>query len=1287
MNKIKIVMTILIVIGLATGLVAREPEGFVPRPMAKASLNQTGRTMSNISNWGYWMYSSGKSAQKPNGNSGGVYPRGTAGAIYQDGLVWGGKFAGAADDIRLGGCTYSVGTVGGWINADGTAASPSDERVKIWRIRPDWETLTYDQVKTDAMELNELGSAADVTDAMCQAVIDQYEEDWKNWPADLGAPVYEDGTPGIADADQVVWYVTNDLDRTACLSLGGSEPMGIELQVTVWAYAQPGARLGQIIFKKYKFINKSGQDITDMYVSQWCDPDLGSAADDYVGCDTTLSLGYAYNSTPTDGDYDAFGLAPAAVGYDFFQGPTVDGIAGQDLNRNGIDDAEDHAVFNLEVVGPGKVNLPMSSFGWFAAGSAISDPTLGEYEGTLQWYNLMQGYVPTDDIDNPTPWTLGNIEGNPTTKYPMAGDPVTGSGYIDGQDSYQPPGDRRLCLTSGPFNMSNGEEQEVVVAVLGGMGDNNLSSVTDLKLTDIIAQDIYNNAFAGIPKAPKGPEVTIVPFEDQVMLEWGSNSEAVKVSEEPQIAGYTFEGYNVYQLPSASSGIDDALKVATYDVANGITTIMGKKFLAEYGAEVEVPVQQGFDNGVQRFFKIDKDYITGKPLYEGKTYYFAVTAYNYNPAPALIEAKSLESAMIGQSVIVQDQLPGDMPNVEILSDIEVTHTVGSAGGSASGTVVNPMATTGHDYEVFFDKQVYYRDGDGLWKEFVDGQSKLSKAADITDSEVTGSAIYAETVGEVDLMVTYTYGSSTGAWIDGFELILPEGVIAKSATITDGAFSNNLNYGQVDLALEGMIDGNKVSWGDSLRSGIGAIEGNMYFKIVLDANDVSLPFAVEYSVWDDNYAAPLADELGTLTITEIGYDFSTMSHWNVKDKTSGSVVLEDQFVISGHTVDHIEAGRMVTGGGVGNSLTFDGVQLSLDVLYTAPTDYAKYTHVRPDGSTDVFSGARATAWLNYDQHGKPYIITSYLMQNWAGGARTFDTEGFGTTDVNYLQRDYELRFTGVYDDPITANGQTYHPIKEGTGSKAILFRARSGELSNHPDPNNPGDGTPFFVNIPFEVWDMEAEGGPRQVSILLTDRLQKLADGEETYAFNPADRMYCEFLMVDYATVIAGNAADFVGSDMATWNTVFWNCDWTTGDVVKFEYDNPIQFGIDSWEFSTVAPTLDDEDLAKDAVKEVNVFPNPYYANNDLSTTRFDDYVTFTHLPEKAEIRIFNLAGIQVIVLEKDDPSQFLKWNLQNAAGLPVGSGMYIAHIDMPDLGKEKVLKMVIITKEQILEYY
>ena len=57
-----------------------------------------------------------------------------------------------------------------------------------------------------------------------------------------------------------------------------------------------------------------------MILAQWSDPDLGNANDDYVGCDTTLSLGFVYNGD--NNDESGYGAAPPAMGYDFFQGPS-----------------------------------------------------------------------------------------------------------------------------------------------------------------------------------------------------------------------------------------------------------------------------------------------------------------------------------------------------------------------------------------------------------------------------------------------------------------------------------------------------------------------------------------------------------------------------------------------------------------------------------------------------------------------------------------------------------------------------------------------------------------------------------------------------------------------------------------------------------------------------------------------------------------------------------------------------------------------------------------------------
>ncbi|MCK4530880.1 MAG: hypothetical protein KAU44_06855, partial [Candidatus Marinimicrobia bacterium] len=586
--------------------------------------------------------------------------------------------------------------------------------------------------------------------------------DWEEWPVEHGAPYYDmdndgvytyaaDGTgdlPGIAQADQVLWYVVNDYSRSATTGLYGSLPIGIELQTTLWAYNQPGVRLGQIIFKSNKIINKSGRTITDMYVSQWADPDLGSYSNDFVGCDTVLSLGYSYNGEITDTDYDAFDLAPAAFGYDFFQGPMVES-------------AGDTAIFELDYV-PGYKNLPMTSFGWFSAGAAIEDPTLGEYEGTLQVYNLIRGYVPTEFVDAPTPWYLGNDPTDATTVFPLSGDPVAGTGDLDGTRSYFDPGDRRMCLSSGPFTFEAGDVQEVVVAVLGGLGANNLGSVTDLKLTDAVAQTLFDGLFLEVPKPPASPDVTVRPFEDMIVLEWGSDPVKVAAVEEPVVSGYAFEGYTVYQLPNPSATKDQATRIATYDIDNGIKLIYENRTPNLYeGEEVSVPICYGSDSGIERYIIIDWDYINNASLYEGSTYYFAVTAYNQNHDPGRLAEKAMESSMIILAVMMQEPLPGTALNAEILSDVDVDF-VGVGDGQVAVTVVDPFAITGHDYSITFSynadsSEVVFGvtdETDGVM--ISSGNSQLAsltdKGAPLVDGleiKVSGPAMGLKTIKEYD----------------------------------------------------------------------------------------------------------------------------------------------------------------------------------------------------------------------------------------------------------------------------------------------------------------------------------------------------------------------------------------------------------------------------------------------------------------------------------------------------------------------------------------------------------
>ena len=102
---------------------------------------------------------------------------------------------------------------------------------------------------------------------------------------------------------------------------------------------------------------------------------------------------------------------------------------------------------------------------------------------------------------------------------------------------------------------------------------------------------------------------------------------------------------------------------------------------------------------------------------------------------------------------------------------------------------------------------------------------------------------------------------------------------------------------------------------------------------------------------------------------------------------------------------------------------------------------------------------------------------------------------------------------------------------------------------------------------------------------------------------------------------------------------------------------------------------------------INVWPNPYFGFNPEERTPIDQQVHFTNLPETGEctIRIFDLAGVPVRVLNHEEGSTLEIWNLNNESSIPVASGMYIAVIET-DAG-QKLLKLAVVLPEQRLDLY
>ena len=128
---------------------------------------------------------------------------------------------------------------------------------------------------------------------------------------------------------------------------------------------------------------------------------------------------------------------------------------------------------------------------------------------------------------------------------------------------------------------------------------------------------------------------------------------------------------------------------------------------------------------------------------------------------------------------------------------------------------------------------------------------------------------------------------------------------------------------------------------------------------------------------------------------------------------------------------------------------------------------------------------------------------------------------------------------------------------------------------------------------------------------------------------------------------------------------------------------------DAFTFSTSGfqPSANTATAKQDVRDLVNVYPNPYLGFNNAEQNTFQRFVTFSHLPEDATIRIFNLAGALVRTIVKTNPGQFTTWDLQNDSGLPVASGIYIANVEMPSLGVTKNIKMAVIMEQQFLRNF
>ena len=159
----------------------------------------------------------------------------------------------------------------------------------------------------------------------------------------------------------------------------------------------------------------------------------------------------------------------------------------------------------------------------------------------------------------------------------------------------------------------------------------------------------------------------------------------------------------------------------------------------------------------------------------------------------------------------------------------------------------------------------------------------------------------------------------------------------------------------------------------------------------------------------------------------------------------------------------------------------------------------------------------------------------------------------------------------------------------------------------------------------------------------------------------------------YARFFAGNSYNYQYSNPNPITGQYYNYDSenkaTVSDGSAKNNNDP------SYKFSTkdIAAMIGKTSIAKNALDLINAVPNPYYGYSEYEQSQIDNIVKITNLPVKCTVSIYTVNGTLIRRIDKDNDDSYLDWDLKNQSNVPIGSGMYLIHVNVPDVG-EKTLK-------------
>ena len=1129
--------------------------------------------------------------------------------------------------------------------------------------------------------------------------------------------------------DQTYWWVFNDKGNIHTESQG--EPIGMEIHAQAFAFATDD-EINKMTFYNYELINRGTQTLYNTYFSQYIDADLGNPNDDYAGCDVTRGLSYMYNGNLVDqsnAGHVGFGPNPPAIGVDFFEGPYQDadgidnpGPVWDTLTGEWIIPAVATAIANKGIVYKGlgigyqdeivdNERYGMRNFTIYSGNEGAPDPQK-DPTTTVQFYNYMRGlWRYGDQLYYGGPGFSGfqyatSIE----TNYMFPGDSDSLHWATDGTDpgfnwsefepgglgtTPTPAGDRRFVQSAGPFTLRPGAVNNITVGIVYARSYEGqvLSSVNMLKAADTKAQALFDKCFR-ILNPPNAPVMTIQELGNEliIMLDnpGNSNNKNETYEEEDDIniidptgpgdtldngdpiiydKYYRFEGYQIFQMKDASVSVADlddqtvARLVAQCDIKNGVKRLVNFEFDEELGYSFPVEKVKGADEGIKHTFRVTEDlFATGdRRLVNFKTYYYIAVAYGYNNYKTYdpTEANSLDGQ---KKPYLRSRINADGSPLIALSAIP--HNISpELGGSQANSIYGQTP------------RITRLDGTGNGGR----ELKLTTASEnaIVANGFQGELEYDYNGGPINVKVVDPLNVVGGYFECEF----------KNYGGPSGNGTAATEYKGIDTA------GWVVYHYDSKGPGANLIDFVTSNMTIRQGNEQVVPkWGVSIEIMQEKYYFPSAPASQVYLYTDplsasISYTDSSKQWLDfVKDDASFT---PRNWIRSGTYVPDALA----------ECSTFVGPQ------YLSPCAYPDEIGRDPKEQYNKLLGGGIA----------PHKLTGY-QKDFMPLAYPSNYTGMSVARLNASIKSLPSVDIVITNDPskwtrcvVIELGRDAN-LNQGGGQPGRLRAAQSVDKNGNPD----GTGTTGMGWFPGYAIDLE------------TGARLHMAFGENSFlggdkgadmVWNPTDRQYDG----NGLPVFGGNQPiwvfgvninnegcpyydgvnnwvydQFQLGTSASYKKLYTSLMWIANTVtaaghelretdvriklrVKKQYAEFAATGTNGgrpkygWSMNDLQTTTASRDVLASALDLINVVPNPYYAFSEYERNRVDTRVKIVNLPDQCTITIYNVSGKLIRQFKKDSEVTHVDWDLKNTIGVPVASGVYLIHVEVPGVG-ERIVK-------------